>query len=49
MYSHPLDPHPSTMAIPPEVLTAKRSPAFPEANSLPLVAPYKTVFPIIAF
>ena len=48
IYSHPFDPHPSTTAPPPEFLTANLSPALPEANNLPLVAPYKTVFPIIA-
>ena len=47
MYSQPFEPHPSTTAIPPEFLTANLSPAFPEANNLPSVAPYKTVLPTI--
>ena len=33
----------------PEFLTANLSPALPEAYSLPEVAPYNTVFPIIVF
>ena len=33
----------------PEFLTANLSPALPEANKFPDVAPYNTVFPIIVF
>ena len=47
MYSHPFDPQPSTIPIDPEFLTANLSPALPDANILPLVDPYKTVFPMI--
>ena len=39
MYSQPLEPQPSTTAIAPELRTAKRSPAWPAANSAPEVAP----------
>ena len=39
MYSQPLEPQPSTTAIAPELRTAKRSPAWPAANSSPAVAP----------
>ena len=49
IYSQPFESHPSTTVIAPEFLTANRSPAWPEAKSLPDVAPYKTVFPIIVF
>ena len=49
IYSQPCAPQPSTTAKLPEFLTANLSPACPEANSLPEVAPYKTVFPIIVF
>ena len=35
MYSQPLEPQPSTTASAPELRTAKRSPAWPAANSLP--------------
>ena len=49
MYSHPLESQPSITAVAPEFLTANLSPACPAANSLPDVAPYKTVFPIIVF
>ena len=49
MYSQPFVPQPSTTAVAPEFLTANLSPACPAANNLPLVAPYKTVFPIIVF
>jgi len=49
MYSHPCAPHPSTIAKLPEFLTANLSPDCPDANNLPEVAPYKTVFPIIIF
>ena len=48
MYSQPLEPSPSTTASAPELRTAKRSPARPEANSLPAVAPYRTVLPMMA-
>ena len=36
-------------AFAPEFLTQKRSPAIPAAYNVPLVAPYKTVLPIITF
>ena len=49
MYSQPFDPQPSTIAGPPEFLTANLSPAFPDAKSFPFVAPYKTVLPTITF
>ena len=49
MYSHPFDPQPSTTTFAPEFLTAKRSPARPEANRKPSVAPYNTVLPTIVF
>ena len=49
IYSHPLESHPSTTVMAPEFLTANLSPACPAAKSLPDVAPYKTVFPIIVF
>ena len=39
IYSHPLDPHPSTTVKAPEFLTAKRSPACPAAYNSPEVAP----------
>ena len=39
IYSQPLAPQPSTTTCAPELRTAKRSPAWPAANSLPLVAP----------
>jgi hypothetical protein len=39
MYSQPFAPQPSTTSSAPEFRTAKRTPAVPEANSLPLVAP----------
>jgi hypothetical protein len=39
MYSQPLEPQPSTTTCAPELRTAKRSPAWPAANSLPGVAP----------
>ena len=45
MYSQPLAPQPSTTTVAPELRTAKRSPAWPAAKSLPLVAPYRTVLP----
>jgi hypothetical protein len=48
MYSQPFEPTPSTTVSAPELRTAKRSPALPEANSLPAVAPYRTVLPTIA-
>ena len=49
IYSHPFDPQPSTTTSAPEFLTANLSPALPEANNFPFVAPYNTVFPIIVF
>ena len=49
MYSQPLEPQPSTTATAPELRTAKRSPAWPAANSLPAVAPYSTVLPMMVF
>ena len=49
IYSHPWAPHPSTIEKLPEFLTANLSPACPEANNFPEVAPYRTVFPIIVF
>ena len=49
MYSHPLEPHPSTTAVAPEFLTANLSPACPEANKEPLVDPYMHVLPIMVF
>ena len=39
MYSQPLEPQPSTTTVAPELRTAKRSPAWPAAKSLPEVAP----------
>ena len=39
MYSHPWSPTPSTTASAPLLRTAKRSPARPAKNALPLVAP----------
>ena len=39
MYSQPLAPQPSTTVVAPELRTAKRSPAWPAANSSPEVAP----------
>ena len=39
MYSQPWSPTPSTTALTPELRTAKRSPARPRKNALPLVAP----------
>ena len=47
MYSQPWSPTPSMTALAPELRTAKRSPARPRANSLPLVAPYRTVLPMM--
>ena len=47
MYSQPLAPQPSTTAMAPELRTQKRSPAWPAANSLPAVAPYSTVLPMM--
>ncbi|CRZ97967.1 Uncharacterised protein [Vibrio cholerae] len=47
IYSQALSPAPSITAIVPELRTAKRSPALPAANSLPPVAPYKQVLPIM--
>jgi hypothetical protein len=38
-YSQALSPTPSTMAVAPELRTAKRSPARPAAKSRPPVAP----------
>ena len=49
IYSQPLEPQPSITAVAPEFLTANLSPACPDANRFPEVAPYKTVFPIIVF
>ena len=49
IYSQPCAPHPSTTARLPEFLTANLSPAWPEANNFPEVAPYNTVLPIIVF
>jgi len=49
MYSQPFEPQPSTTAVAPELRTAKRSPAWPAANSLPPVAPYNTVLPMMVF
>ena len=49
IYSHPFDPQPSIIETAPEFLTANLSPAFPDANKFPFVAPYKTVLPIITF
>src|SRR5439155_993158 len=49
MYSQPWSPTPSTTALAPELRTAKRSPARPRKNALPLVAPYSTVLPISTF
>ena len=49
IYSQPLLLQPSITALAPEFLTANLSPACPFANSSPLVAPYKTVLPIIIF
>ena len=46
MYSQPLAPQPSTTVVAPELRTAKRSPAWPAANSRPEVAPNSTVLPI---
>ena len=45
MYSQPWSPTPSTTASAPELRTAKRSPAQPRKNALPLVAPYSVVLP----
>src|SRR5438270_74130 len=45
MYSQQCSPAPSMTATAPELRTAKRSPARPETNSEPPVAPYSTVFP----
>ena len=39
IYSQPLESQPSTTAVAPEFLTANLSPACPEANKLPEVAP----------
>ena len=39
MYSQPWSPTPSTTAVAPELRTQNRSPATPEMNALPLVAP----------
>ena len=39
MYSQPWAPHPSTIEKLPEFLTANLSPACPDANSFPEVAP----------
>ena len=39
MYSQPWSPTPSTTAIAPEFLTAKRSPAMPEKYASPAIAP----------
>ena len=49
IYSQPFESHPSITVVAPEFLTANLSPAWPAANNLPEVAPYKTVFPIIVF
>ena len=49
MYSQPLAPQPSITTSAPELRTAKRSPAWPAANSLPPVAPYSTVLPMMVF
>ena len=49
IYSQPFVPQPSITAVAPEFLTANLSPASPEANRYPDVAPYNTVFPIIVF
>ena len=49
MYSQPLEPQPSTTTVAPELRTANRSPAWPAANSLPAVAPYSTVLPMMVF
>ena len=49
IYSQPFVPQPSTTEIAPEFLTANLSPACPAANNFPLVAPYKTVLPMIVF
>ena len=49
MYSHPFESQPSITAVAPEFLTANLSPACPDANKYPDVAPYNTVFPIIVF
>ncbi len=48
MYSQQWSPAPSITAWAPELRTAKRSPAVPAANSLPPVAPYRQVLPMIA-
>jgi len=47
MYSQPFESQPSMTASAPEFLTANLSPDCPEAKSLPDVAPYSTVLPII--
>jgi len=49
IYSHPLESHPSITDKAPEFLTANLSPALPDANNFPEVAPYNTVLPIIVF
>ena len=49
MYSQPWSPTPSMTALAPELRTAKRSPARPRTNILPLVAPYRTVLPMMTF
>ena len=49
IYSHPCAPQPSITDKLPEFLTANLSPACPDANNLPVVAPYKTVLPMIVF
>ena len=46
MYSQAKSPTPSTTAIAPEFLTAKRSPASPLIKNLPPVAPNRAKFPI---
>ncbi len=49
MYSQPWSPTPSTTALAPELRTAKRSPAMPRKKARPLVAPYRTVLPMMTF
>tara|TARA_A100001015_G_C14695823_1_gene596270 strand:- start:30 stop:737 length:708 start_codon:yes stop_codon:yes gene_type:complete len=47
IYSQVWSPLPSITAVHPELRTPNLSPAIPSANSLPPVAPYKHVFPIM--
>ena len=49
IYSQQWLPTPSTTAIAPLLRTPNRSPATPDIYISPLVAPYKTVFPIMMF